>query len=299
MTLPFRGDPTLVFSYISQMESTMKNQSNRISSEYANALKEDKKSLVKSTGKARFADYSEEELVDLPENISENSFGCGNPLAFSRVKPGQTVLDLGCGAGLDLLLAAKMVGTEGKVIGVDMTDDMLQKAQQNIDNSGHQNIELKKGLIENLPIESNSIDWVISNCVINLSSGKDQAFSEIVRVLKPGGEILISDIVAQNMPWWVKKSGLLVAACMGGAIAEKDYLSKLQTAGLSECNVVARQYYEPSQMAFAVADSLPSTIAKVSCCGKNLTQNLLTKLAKPIAKNLWSAKFSGRLVKTT
>ncbi|MEE9352503.1 MAG: methyltransferase domain-containing protein [Thiotrichaceae bacterium] len=273
----------------------MKNQSERISSEYANALDGGTKSLVKSTGKARFADYSEKELMELPANISEHSFGCGNPLAFSKVQKGQTVLDLGCGAGLDLLLAAKVVGSEGRVIGVDMTDDMLKKAQQNIDASEYSNIELKKGKIENLPVKSNSIDWVISNCVINLSAEKEQAFSEIVRVLKPEGEILISDIVAENMPWWVRKSGLLTAACVGGAIPEKDYLNKLRIAGLSECTVVTRQYYEPSQMASSVVEVLPSTIAKLSCCGKSIVRGLLTKLAAPIAKNLWSAKFSAKI----
>lgn len=280
------------------MENTMKNQRNKISSEYANALKKDTKSLVKSTGRARFADYSEKELIKLPENITENSFGCGNPLAFSKVQHGQTVLDLGCGAGLDLLLAAKLVGDEGRVIGVDMTDDMLQKAQQNIDNSEYNNIELRKGRIENLPIESNSINWVISNCVINLSTGKDEIFSEIVRVLKPGGEILISDIVAEEMPWWIRKSGLLTAACVGGAIPEKDYLNKLHVAGLSECTVVTRRYYDPSQMASAVIESLPNIIANISCCGKSIVKSLLTRLAKPISKNLWSAKFSAKTTAT-
>lgn len=272
----------------------MENDSKRISSEYSNALKDNTKSLVKSTGKAKFAGYSEAELIDLPKNISENSFGCGNPLAFSNVRNGQTVLDLGCGAGLDLLLAAKMVGSKGRVIGVDMTDDMLKKAQENIDSSGYKNIALKKGKIEDLPIESNSVDWVISNCVINLSFEKDKAFSEITRVLKPEGGMLISDIVVEHMPWWVRKSGLLTAACMGGAIQEKKYLKKLEIAGLSECNIVARQHYEPSQIASGAMEALPDMITNISCCGKSLAKSLLTILAKPISRNLWSAKFSGK-----
>lgn len=273
----------------------MKSKSKKIAVQYANALKEDASSLVKSTGGARFADYSDKDLLGLPENITENSFGCGNPLAFSAVKPSQTVLDLGCGAGLDLLIAAKAVGPEGKVIGVDMTSDMLLKAQQHIDASGFRNIELIKGKIENLPIESDSIDWVISNCVINLSVEKEKAFSEIVRVLKPGGEILISDIVAERLPWWVCKSGVLRAACLGGAIPERDYLDKLGIAGLSECTVVTRQYYEPDQMASSVLEVLPKTVTNLSCCGRGIASGFLGKLAKPITKKLWSAKFSGKM----
>ena len=273
----------------------MENKQGKISSEYSEAIKGNKKSLVSSTGRAKFADYSDEELIQLPEGISENSFGCGNPLAFSKVQPGQVVLDLGCGAGLDLLLAVKKVGHKGRVIGVDMNEDMLEKAKENIEASGLENIELRKGKIEELPIESGSIDWVISNCVINLSLDKEKAFSEIARVLKPGGQILISDIVAENMPWWVKRSGLLTAACAGGTLSEKEYLEGLNSAGITECSVVARQHYEPIQIASVVVDALPEIISKLSCCGKNIVSSLLTKAAKPISKNLWSAKYLGKM----
>ena len=273
----------------------MKNQSEKISSEYTKALKKKTQSIVKSTGKGKFAGYSEKELNQLPENITENSFGCGNPLAFSTIQQGQTVLDLGCGAGLDLLLAAQRVGNTGKVIGVDMTEEMLKKAQNNIEDTGYTNITLKKGMIEDLPIESSSIDWVISNCVINLSSEKDKAFSEISRVLKPGGRILISDIVSDRIPWWVKKSGILTAACAGGTIPEKDYIQKLHIAGLVECKVAERQYYEPSQIAFIVLENLPKAITKLSCCGKGIIESILVKLVTPISKKIWSAKFSGKV----
>ncbi len=272
----------------------MKNQSNKISSEYAKALEKKTQSLVKSTGQARFADYSKKELSQLPLNITESSFGCGNPIAFSSVRQGQTVLDLGCGAGLDLLLAAQKVGDTGKVIGVDMTNEMLIKAQKKIEDSGYNNITLKKGKIEDLAIESNSIDWVISNCVINLSPEKDKVFTEIFRVLKPGGEISISDIVAESIPWWVKKSGILNAACMSGAISEKDYLKRLHMAGLIECNIVERQFYEPSQLAFIVMENLPKAFTKLSCCGTNIIESILTKLAQPISKKIWSAKISAK-----
>ncbi len=272
----------------------MKNKSEKISAEYSKAIKENK-NIVSATGGAKFADYSVHELENLPEGMTDSSFGCGNPLATSSVKEGDVVLDLGCGTGLDLLLAAEKVGVEGSVIGIDMNEDMLKKAQENVDKSGFGNIELRKGMIESLPIDSESIDWVISNCVINLSPDKEKAFTEIARVLKPNGQMLVSDIVSENMPWWVKRSGILVAACAGGAISEKHYLQELKNAGLTDCSVVSRQYYEPSQLASAVIDLLPPILTKLSCCGKGVVERLLIKIASPIAKNLWSAKFTGKL----
>ncbi len=272
----------------------MKSTSKKISKEYSKAIKENK-NIVSATGGAKFADYSTHELDSLPKGVADSSFGCGNPLASSSVKEGDIVLDLGCGTGLDLLLAAEKVGPKGKVIGVDMNEDMLKKAKENIDVSEYRNIELRKGMIESLPIESGSIDWVISNCVINLSSDKEQAFKEIARVLKPNGQIHISDIVSENMPWWVKKSGVLTAACAGATISENHYLLGLKNVGMTDCSVIERQHYEPSQLASAVVDLLPTFLTKITCCGKGLIESLLIKVASPIAKNLWSAKFSGKL----
>jgi SAM-dependent methyltransferase len=272
----------------------MKNKSEKISAEYSKAIKENK-NIVSATGGAKFADYSAHELDNLPEGMTDSSFGCGNPLATSSVKEGDVVLDLGCGTGLDLLLAAEKVGDEGSVIGIDMNEDMLKKAKESIKKSKFKNIELRKGMIEKLPIDSESIDWVISNCVINLSSDKEKAFTEIARVLKPNGQMLVSDIVSDNMPWWVKQSGILTAACAGGTISEKRYLQGLRDAGITDCSVVTRQYYEPSQLASAVIELLPQFLTKFSCCGKGLVEGLLIKIASPIAKNLWSAKFSGKL----
>ena len=146
---------------------------------------------------------------------------------------------MGCGNGLDLLLAAEKVGAEGKVIGIDMNEYMLQKEKKNIDKSEFRNIELRKGMIEDLLIDSESIDWVISNCVINLSPNKEKAFTEITRVLKPNGHMLVSDIVSENMPWWVKRSGILTAACAGGTISEKRYLQGLKNAGITDYSVIS------------------------------------------------------------
>ena len=147
---------------------------------------------------ATLAGYAEGEL---PEDVP--SFGCGNPLAFSQVRPGQVVLDLGSGAGFDLVLAARRVGEAGRVIGVDMTDAMIERARANARQSGHANIEVRKGYIEALPVESGSVDWVISNCVVNLSPDKPAVFAEIARVLAAGGHMRISDMVAQGVPVWL------------------------------------------------------------------------------------------------
>lgn len=274
----------------------MNDNRDQIQSDYTDALSGSSKSrgVVAQTGAARFASYAVEQLQYVPEAAVNDSFGCGNPVAFSSVQPGQTVLDLGCGAGLDLLIAAEKVGPSGTVIGVDMTDAMLEKATANIQASGLKNIQVRKGYVETLPIEADSVDWVISNCVINLSPEKHKVFAEIARVLKPGGHMIVSDMVAANLPWWVRRSGVLTAACAGGAISEARYLAGLQAAGLQDCSIIARQYYEPLQMAAVAAGALPYYLQKVTCCGKPIARNLLTKLAKPVSERLWSARIAAR-----
>jgi SAM-dependent methyltransferase len=252
---------------------------------YSDAVTDDRQGIVAQTGNAKFAAYSPEEKALVPDDVIETSFGCGNPVAFADVQPGQTVLDLGCGGGFDLILAARKVGATGKVIGVDMTDKMLDIARQNIARSGLTTIELRKGQIEALPLDSGSVDWVISNCVINLSPNKPAVFREIARVLKPGGQMLVSDIVAESLPFWVRRSGLLTVACAGGAISEAMYLSELAAAGFATYRVVAREYYEPVQMASVAMGGLPSFLANHAT-----VKHLLTQLAKPISKRLWSAR---------
>ncbi|MHA1442898.1 MAG: arsenite methyltransferase [Candidatus Heimdallarchaeota archaeon] len=198
--------------------------------------------------KAQDIGYKEEELNNFSTDSNITTFGCGNPLAYSEVKEGDVVLDLGPGAGLDLLIAARKVGPSGQVIGVDMTEEMISKAKENIKAAGVKNVEVRKGLIEDLPVESSSVDWVISNCVINLSPEKEKVFSEISRVLKPGGRMVVSDMVGENIPEWLRENKNLYSACISGVSSEKEYLSGLRKAGLEKVKVSERKEYQVDEL---------------------------------------------------
>ncbi|MFB3916501.1 MAG: arsenite methyltransferase [Terriglobales bacterium] len=193
--------------------------------------------------------------------------GCGNPLALAQVRPGMTVLDLGSGAGFDAFLAWRAVGPEGRVIGVDMTDDMLARARENAAKLGATNVEFRKGFIENLPVEDNSVDLVISNCVINLSPDKPAVFREIHRVLKPGGHFAVSDIVLlKDLPPQLAKDVTAYVGCIAGASLLHDYVRTALEAGLTELSI--------SQI--ATGAKLAATIApaetRSSCCGSSLLE---------------------------
>lgn len=205
--------------------------------------------------KAKDIGYREEELNDFPADSNITTFGCGNPLAYSEVREGDVVLDLGPGAGLDLLIAARKVGPSGQVIGVDMTEEMITKAKENIKVAGVKNVEVRKGLIENLPVESSSVDWVISNCVINLSPEKEKVFSEIARVLKPGGRMIVSDMVGENIPEWLRENKSLYSACISGVVSEKEYLSGLRKAGLEKVKVSERIIYQSDELESLIKSS--------------------------------------------
>jgi len=193
--------------------------------------------------------YESNELAMLPDTVVECADGCGNPTAITSLREGEVAVDLGSGAGIDVFLAAKRVGTTGRVIGVDMTDKMLEKARENAKALGVTNVEFRKGEIENLPIESSSVDVVFSNCVINLSPDKDAVFKEAARVLKPGGRIAISDIVSQvELPDFLKKSEGFWSVCGGGALLERDYLSKIMAAGFEKIHVVSRYNYKSEEI---------------------------------------------------
>jgi SAM-dependent methyltransferase len=235
-----------------------------------------------------FGGYTPAELAALPEEAVVNSFGCGNPVALAELTPGDVVLDLGSGAGIDLFLAAKRVGPTGRAIGIDMTDAMLAQAQANIAQGGFTNVEVRKGIIEALPVDSASVDWVISNCVINLSPEKPKVFREIARVLKPGGRMLVSDIVAQELPAEVREAAELYSSCISGAISEEEYVAGLRDAGLVDVEVRARLVYDADQLeAFAASD-----LESVCSCAAGAT--MLRSFARGLAGKVWSAKVYAR-----
>ncbi|MEN8163768.1 MAG: arsenite methyltransferase [Acidobacteriota bacterium] len=233
---------------------------------------------------AQTAGYSECEAAEYSE-AAQSSFGCGNPMAFAGVKEGQTVLDLGSGAGFDLLLASRKVGPEGRVIGVDMTDAMIEVARDNIRQAGADNIEVRKGMIEELPIEDSSVDWVISNCVINLSPQKDRVFSEISRVLRSGGNFSVSDIVAEDLPDDLRQLATAYSACIGGALSETQYLAGLATAGLDELEVTERLVYDEAQIRAMVGGDLAAL---------GVPADLLDAQLGRVVGKVWSAKITGR-----
>jgi arsenite methyltransferase len=188
--------------------------------------------------------YSSDETRDLPSEAVAVSLGCGNPTALASLEPGQTVLDLGSGGGIDVLLSAKRVGPAGKVYGLDMTDEMLALARDNQQKAGVTNVEFLKGTIEAIPLPDNSVDVIISNCVINLSSDKDAVFREAFRVLKPGGKFAVSDVVVRHeVPADLRRSMELWVGCVAGALEERAYVSKLQAAGFVEVSLEPWRVY--------------------------------------------------------
>ena len=182
--------------------------------------------------------YPTDLLATLPEGESSISYGCGDPITLAALEPGQTVLDLGSGAGLDCFFAAKKVGETGKVIGVDMTPEMLERARSSAKRMNLANVEFRQGFIEDLPVESGTVDVIISNCVINLSPEKSKVFHETFRVLKPGGKLAVSDIVTDGeLPDEVKKSLSAWAGCVAGAVEAKDYIAMMEAAGFTNISV--------------------------------------------------------------
>lgn len=188
--------------------------------------------------------YDATERAALPEG-ADLGLGCGDPTADADLAPGQTVLDLGSGAGVDCFIAARRVGPEGRVIGVDMTDAMLEKARENARRGGYSNVEFRKGEIENLPVESATVDRILSNCVINLAPDKSRVFAEAHRVLKPGGALTVSDIVAfGEIPASVRSDLELWTGCVAGAMDKHDYLDVIRRAGFSQVSVIKEVIYD-------------------------------------------------------
>jgi len=224
---------------------------------------EDRPACSSCSPRAEAIGYSAEDLSAVPAGAEVPTFGCGNPLAFSEVQEGQTVVDLGSGAGLDLLIAAEQVGPSGRVIGVDMTEEMVATSRRNIAAAGRTNVEVRQGLIEELPVESGTADWVISNCVINLSPEKGRVFAEIARALRPGGRMLVSDIVVEDLPRWVRESAAALSACVGGAVSEESYVAGLGEAGLADVEVRQRHVYDSATLRALIASP---EVAGEGCC---------------------------------
>ncbi len=207
--------------------------------------------------------YDDTEKATLPEKAVAASLGCGNPTALAKLQLGETVLDLGSGGGIDVILSAKRVGPAGKAYGLDMTDEMLALARENQKKAGVDNVEFLKGAIENIPLPDNSVDVIISNCVINLSGDKDRVLAEAFRVLKPGGRFAVSDVVVRgDVPQNIRKSMELWVGCISGALEENEYREKLARAGFESIGVEPTRVYkvEEAREFLAAAGLDPETV---------------------------------------
>jgi arsenite methyltransferase len=201
--------------------------------------------------------YGAQDTAGLPETVTEASLGCGNPTAIASLRPGETVLDLGSGGGIDCFIAARQVGPTGHVIGLDMTPEMLRLANANKAKIGAGNVEFRQGEIERMPVDDASVDVIISNCVINLSPDKDAVFAEAFRVLKPGGRLAVSDIVTRGtLPEALRRSIEAWAGCIAGALDEDEYLGKIRNAGFEDVRVEGSSVYGPEMLDEAQRDSL-------------------------------------------
>lgn len=189
--------------------------------------------------------YDDAQACQIPEDALKASLGCGNPTALAQLNAGETVLDLGSGGGIDVLLSARRVGPAGKAYGLDMTDDMLALARENQRKSGIENVEFLKGEIENIPLPDNTVDVVISNCVINLSGDKDRVLSEAFRVLKPGGRFAVSDVVVRGqVPVEIRRNIELWVGCVAGAMQDSEYIDKLAKAGFTAVEIEPTRVYD-------------------------------------------------------
>jgi SAM-dependent methyltransferase len=245
--------------------------------------------------------YPISELETLPEEVTGLSMGCGDPITLASLKPGQTVLDLGSGGGIDCFLAAKKVGESGHVIGVDMTPEMLEKARANQAKMGFKNVEFRLGEIEHLPVADDSVDVIISNCVVNLSPDKPQVFREAFRVLKSGGRLALSDIVTDGpLPQAIKDSLSAWAGCVAGALDVKDYIANLERAGFSNIELTP-VYFDQETV-----DEYVKQVSNSSCCGSGrqvvISDGTKTKVVeldedidlgdKPFREAVFSAKIT-------
>jgi len=239
------------------------------------------------TEQAQRIGYSEKELQSIPDEANLG-LGCGNPLAHAEINPGDTVLDLGSGAGVDCFLAAQVVGPDGLVIGVDMTPEMIKKAEKNKQKVGLNNVDFRPGTIENLPVDSNSVNLVISNCVINLSPDKQRVFQESFRVLKPGGLLLVSDIVLlKKLPRSIRNSVEAYVGCIAGASQKSDYLNFIRNAGYGHIEIVEERKAgellpEDGPILQKLLGSLPLTKGRIKRTSNHFTESIKVRAVKPL-----------------
>ena len=228
--------------------------------------------------------YGHKEVSDVPEEALRASLGCGNPTALAKLNPGEVVLDLGSGGGIDVLLSAKRVGPTGKAYGLDMTDEMLALAEQNKAKSGLTNVEFLKGEIENIPLPADTVDVIVSNCVINLSGDKDRVLHEAFRVLKPGGRFAISDVVVRGeVPSEIRASIELWVGCVAGALSDTEYRQKLMAAGFESIDIEAtRVSTEEDARQFLAGTELDVDRVAPQVAGKIISAFI--RAAKPAAK---------------
>ena len=214
--------------------------------------------------------YGADQQGEVPAGALEASLGCGNPTALARLEPGEVVLDLGSGGGIDVILSARRVGPTGKAYGLDMTDEMLALAEENKRRSGLANVEFLKGEIEHIPLPDNSVDVVISNCVINLSGDKDRVLREAFRVLKPGGRLAVSDVVVRgDVPPAIRRSMELWVGCIAGALGDADYAAKLRAAGFVDIGIeITRVYGADDAREFLAAEGVEFASAAPEIDGK-------------------------------
>jgi arsenite methyltransferase len=225
--------------------------------------------------------YSAEELAAIPGDANLG-LGCGNPTALAGLKPGETVLDLGAGAGIDCFLAATKVGSSGRIIGVDMTPEMVDRARENARKNDVVNVEFRLGEIENLPVADSSVDVIISNCVVNLSTDKPRVFREAFRVLRPGGRVMVSDLVLRKpLPQAIRESVEAYVACIAGALVKDEYLDAIRAAGFEDVAVVQEKGF-PAEL--VLEDTLaPEVLRKLKIPRRELEEHVSSVLSLNVA----------------
>jgi arsenite methyltransferase len=278
------------------MESTPRNKEKdpeaireMVKSRYGSIAKEKSSSCCATQTPemlARAAGYSDEELKQVPEDANMG-LGCGNPLAYAELREGNVVVDLGSGGGFDVFLAARAVGDTGRVIGIDMADDMIALARKNAEKGGYRNVEFRKGTIEQLPVDSATADLIISNCVINLSPEKPKVFVEAFRVLKPGGRLMVSDIVlTEPLPEKLVSHMGLYAACVAGAALREDYIGAIRSAGFDEIKILDEIGF--GHLVTRISSDDPIIKAAMEAMGGD------TDLIRRVADSVKSLKISAR-----